>query len=93
MEFPLFLIALIHRENRFGWYNGILNNQLDQIGELSTQIAQIKNINRGDYVGYNLGFMANEKMKIAVLPIGYADGKDLGNGKLRFLYDKVSFQL
>ena len=75
----------------FGLYNGILNNPLDQIGELSTQIAQIKNINRGDSVGYNLGFTATKKMKIAVLPIGYADGlqRSWGNGKLRFLYDKI----
>ena len=41
-----------------------------------TRIAQIKNLKKGDYVGYGLTFKANQPMKIAILGVGYADGLD-----------------
>lgn len=37
-------------------------------------ILQIKNINKGSYIGYNRTFCATRDMIIAILPIGYADG-------------------
>ena len=44
-------------------------------------ITQIKEINEDESVGYSRTFVASKKMKIAVVPIGYADGfrKSLGN--------------
>jgi len=75
----------------FGLYNGIFNNKLNHVGELCSHITQIQNLNKGDSVGYNRSFIALKKMKIAVLPLGYADGlqRSWGNGKLKFLYKKT----
>ena len=49
---------------------------------LRSPIAQIKRIVRGDTVGYGRSFKAKKEMRIATLPIGYADGfsRRLGNG-------------
>ena len=41
---------------------------------LKTRIIQIKELEPGDTVSYGRAFTAREKTKIAVLPIGYADG-------------------
>ena len=55
---------------------------LKPAGRLITHVSQIKLIDKGDSVGYSRSFIAPEKMKIAILPIGYADGfrRSLGNG-------------
>ncbi|MBU0614057.1 alanine racemase, partial [Patescibacteria group bacterium] len=39
-----------------------------------TQIAQVKDVTKGDFVGYGLRFRADRPMRIAVLPVGYYDG-------------------
>lgn len=39
-------------------------------------IAQIKNINVGESVGYGQTWFAARKSKIAVIPVGYSDGYD-----------------
>ncbi|MCH2229001.1 MAG: alanine racemase [Crocinitomicaceae bacterium] len=48
-----------------------------------SSISQIKSIEPGDSVGYSRSFIAFEQMKIAIIPVGYADGfkRSLGNGK------------
>ncbi len=59
--------------------NGV---NLKQVCSLKTIILQIKNVRAGDTVGYSRKGIVNRDMRIAVLPIGYADGFDrkLGNG-------------
>jgi len=49
---------------------------------LRTVIAQVKTIPAGDSVSYGRRFVAERETRIAVLPIGYADGlsRRLGNG-------------
>lgn len=46
-------------------------------------ISQVKTIQKGESVGYNRTFVAKEPGKIAVIPVGYADGfrRSLSNGK------------
>ena len=46
-------------------------------------ISQVKQIHKGESVGYSRSFIATEPMSIAVIPVGYADGfrRSLGNGK------------
>ncbi|MBI4157317.1 alanine racemase [Candidatus Woesebacteria bacterium] len=39
-------------------------------------IAQTKNLAKGDSVGYGRAWIASRKSKIAVVPVGYADGLD-----------------
>ena len=42
----------------------------------TTHIVQIKNINKGDKVGYSGTYTAPKDMKIGILPLGYNDGVD-----------------
>lgn len=37
-------------------------------------ISQIKNVKSGESIGYNRSFIATDEMKIAIIPVGYADG-------------------
>ncbi|MCB0507924.1 MAG: bifunctional UDP-N-acetylmuramoyl-tripeptide:D-alanyl-D-alanine ligase/alanine racemase [Bacteroidetes bacterium] len=59
-----------------------IQQQLEPIGKLKTRIAQIKQVQAGDTIGYSRKGIAQNDMKIAVLAIGYADGFDrrFGNG-------------
>ena len=56
---------------------------LRSVGSLKTSIVQIKTVLSNETVGYGRTFTSNQEMKIAVLPIGYADGfrRSLSNGK------------
>jgi alanine racemase len=56
--------------------------QLKQVCSLKTIILQIKEVKAGETVGYNRRGIVAENKRIAVLPVGYADGFDrkLGNG-------------
>ena len=50
------------------------NESLETVGTLKTVILQIKDIDAGESIGYSRKFIATESMRIATLPIGYADG-------------------
>ena len=34
----------------------------------------IKEVDSGDFVGYGTSYMANKKVKIAIIPVGYTNG-------------------
>jgi alanine racemase len=55
---------------------------LRNFSTLRTIISQIKQVKAGDTIGYNRKGIAKSDMRIAILPIGYADGfsRSLGNG-------------
>lgn len=57
--------------------------KLEHVSTLKSTISQIKAIPKGDSIGYNRTWRAAKDMKIAVIPIGYADGlnRKLSNGK------------
>lgn len=59
-----------------GLYNYSKNNIYDlrPVLQIKTKIINIINIKKGESVGYGQGFMSDRNRKIAVLPIGYADG-------------------
>lgn len=68
--------------------NGYANHpewdkKLKPIAELSTSIAQIHHVKKGESVGYNQGWIATKDSQIAVLPLGHADGiaRHFGHGK------------
>jgi len=42
--------------------------------EFKTKIAQIRRVAKGESIGYGRAYIAKQPKKIAVLPIGYADG-------------------
>lgn len=56
--------------------------ELMNVSTLKTRILQIKNVKKGETIGYGRKWTAEKDMKIAVLPVGYADGfsRQLSNG-------------
>ena len=44
---------------------------------IKSTIVQIHRIKKGQMVGYNRRFVSDGKMRVAVIPIGYADGLDM----------------
>lgn len=56
---------------------------LQNVSTLRTVISQIKNIPRGESIGYGRKWKAPRDMRTATIPIGYADGlnRKLGNGR------------
>ena len=50
------------------------NLNLKTAFSLHTEIITIKNVKKGEYVGYGAKYIAKEDMKIAIIPIGFADG-------------------
>lgn len=57
-----------------GLYNYALDKYIKPVMQIKAKIINIINLKKGDNVGYENGFVAKSKMKIAVLSIGYADG-------------------
>lgn len=55
---------------------------LENVGTLKSVISQIREINIGESVGYSRRFVAENKTRVATVPIGYADGisRAWGNG-------------
>jgi len=64
-------------------------SKLKNVCSLSTKIIQIKNVRAGETIGYGRRGKAEQNKKIALLPIGYADGinRKLGNGNGFMLVD------
>lgn len=58
-----------------------LTPDLQPVTTLKTVISQIKTIEAGESVGYSRKALSNHERRIAILPIGYADGlwRALGN--------------
>ncbi len=48
--------------------------QLKNTHNLSSSICQIHKVKAGESVGYNKGFIAEKETRVAVVPIGHADG-------------------
>jgi alanine racemase len=61
--------------------------QLQNVNTLKTTVSQIRQIPKGDSIGYSRKGMATQNMTIATVPIGYADGlsRKLSNGKGKML--------
>ena len=47
--------------------------------KLISKVIEIKDVDKNKYVGYGLKYKTEEKCKIAIVPIGYADGLSLKN--------------
>jgi len=56
--------------------------KLQPVGTLKSVVSQVKTVKAGSSVGYGRSFIAKQETKIAIIPIGYADGyrRSLGNG-------------
>ncbi|MEK9612508.1 MAG: alanine racemase [Flavobacteriaceae bacterium] len=75
-------IAFHGYANRKEW-----DEQLKPVASLKSQICQIHHLSKGESVGYDHGWIAKEDCRIAILPIGHADGigRHFGNQKSRVL--------
>lgn len=60
-----------------------ITSTLKNVLQLKSVISQIHTIKKGETVGYNRAFKAEETIKTATIPIGHADGisRQLSNGK------------
>lgn len=56
-----------------GLYGSANDKNLKQISSLISVIAQVRILKPGDSVGYGAHFIANKKMEIGIVPVGYAD--------------------
>ncbi len=50
------------------------NDKLQNVSTLKTRISQIKQVAKGETIGYSRKWTAKQDSKIAIIPIGYADG-------------------
>ncbi|MGC9341795.1 MAG: bifunctional UDP-N-acetylmuramoyl-tripeptide:D-alanyl-D-alanine ligase/alanine racemase, partial [Bacteroidales bacterium] len=72
---------------------GVSQFEEDKIKEVSTfktKISQIKELEKGETIGYNRAGKVEKKMRIATLPVGYADGipRSLSNGIGKFMINR-----
>ncbi len=65
--------------------SGTINDKLIPVHTLKTKIIQIKTVSPNEGIGYGIKYKKNYTRKIAVIPLGYADGlfRLLGNGKYK----------
>jgi len=59
-----------------------IQNKLQNVSTLKSNIVQIKKITQGESVGYSRKYISTEEITIATIPVGYADGlnRKYGNG-------------
>lgn len=50
-----------------------------------TQVAQLKELPEGSFVGYGCSFKTTRPTKVGILPVGYADGYDRALGNRAFV--------
>lgn len=55
---------------------GKANQILHPVMSWKSIVAQIKEVGKGEYIGYGTTYRATANLKIAVIPIGYYDGYD-----------------
>jgi alanine racemase len=62
--------------------NHSFEQRLKPVIHWTSSISQIKTIRPGESVGYGRSFIAQKEMRVAIIPIGYADGfkRSLSNG-------------
>ena len=62
--------------------NPVLVKKLRPVLSWKSTISQVKQIHKGESVGYSRSFVADKNMEIAIVPVGYADGfrRSLSNG-------------
>lgn len=62
---------------------GIGSDKLQNCSALKSVISQIKEVPKGESIGYNRAYYADKNIRIGIIPIGYADGlsRGLSNGK------------
>ena len=60
------------------------DNNFKPVASLRCKVMSVKFIEKGAKVGYNSKYTADEKTKIAIISIGYADGLSFASSRLGF---------
>jgi len=47
---------------------------LKRVISWQSKVMSLKQVEGGEYIGYGTGFIAHDQMKVAVIPVGYAQG-------------------
>lgn len=83
-RFPEFQFEMVRIG--IGLYGEGISRNLKQVSTFKTAISQIREIKKGETVGYSRSGKLEQDSSIAVIPVGYADGIDrrLGNGNISF---------
>jgi len=50
------------------------NIDLKRLITWKTRVMAVKEVNAGEFIGYGSSYLSNKKMKIAIIPVGYANG-------------------
>lgn len=59
----------------YGVGNSALETKnLQNVSTLKSIISQIREVAKGESIGYSRKYMVQEKIRVATIPIGYADG-------------------
>lgn len=63
----------------------LISEKLEPVHILKTRVSQIKELESGEGFGYNLKGSENTKRRLAIIPVGYADGllRQAGNGRYK----------
>jgi Alr-MurF fusion protein len=66
--------------------NTEVEKKLELVGALHSHVSQIKEVKKGESVGYDRAFVAEKDSRTATIPLGYADGLSralgMGRGKI-----------
>lgn len=76
INFPSFHLDMVRAGIVLYGINPTQNHEISikPVLSLWSVVSNVKMINKGDYVSYGGTFKASEDMKVATIPIGYADG-------------------
>ncbi|MBO5954955.1 MAG: alanine racemase [Clostridia bacterium] len=57
------------------------------VREIKSKIVQVQYVKKGELVGYNYRFVAKKNLRVAIIPLGYADGFDMRLIGMKLLID------
>lgn len=79
----------------YGLLDENLSHELENVLELRSQISQTRPIDKGESVGYGRDYIAREKTRIGIVPVGYADGirRGLGHGKWSVIINQKKYPI
>jgi len=79
----------------FGLLSKDLENKLENVLELHSQISQTRIVEKGETVGYGRDFKADSTTRIGIVPVGYADGirRGLGKGKWKVIINQKKYPI
>lgn len=85
IKFPYMHLNAVRVGSAFlGRLSFINNIGLKKIAKLESNVAEIKEIAKGENIGYSNAYKTKKNTKVAIIPCGYAEGINLQLGKDTF---------